>query len=98
MPFDVIDEILNSGLETDAVLKIGLVSTTIKVIYYSKYKVSRIQQLDIGSVNPYLVCREEDIVNAKTGDSFTGLDDATLYIAEIQPQGQRKVIIQLKFD
>jgi hypothetical protein len=98
MPFEVIDQILNSGMEKDAVLTTASGFKPIKVIYRNKYKAARISEMEVGSVNPYCICRSSDLADAKKGDMLEDLEESALFIDEIQPQGDNKTILQLKFD
>jgi hypothetical protein len=98
MPLEVIDELLNSGMEQDAVLTTASGSRTIKTIYRNKFQVARLQGLDVNSVNPYAICRTSDVSDAVKGDKIEGLEDTELYISNKENHGQGKTILQLKFD
>ncbi|RJP64391.1 MAG: hypothetical protein C4539_14525 [Ignavibacteriales bacterium] len=98
MPEDVADLMLNSGAEQDAVVTTASGAKTIKCIYKNKYQAAKINMIDFESANPYMICAESDLTDVAHGDAVTLLETETLYVREIQPHGNNKLILQLSFD
>ena len=94
---DISSEILNSGLEEDAVLTTASGSFNIKVLYNNEYEMASILGIDIESSQPQMEYAEADRNSAVQGDSVV-IRNVTHKIVDFEPDGNGFIISRLAYD
>lgn len=99
---DISSEILNSGLEVDAVLTTASGSHNIKVLFNNEFEMANILGIDAESSKPQMEYAESDRNGAIQGNSVVITDNGTQVfsgkIVDFEPDGHGFIISRLAYD
>ncbi len=94
---DISSEILNSGLEEDAVLTTASGSHNIKVLFNNEFEMAAILGITVESSQPQMEYAEADRNSAVQGNQVV-IRGATFKIVDFEPDGNGFIISHLSYD